>query len=131
MPARSISLALDKNIMTSRFLFAYAFVPFAILIGEIISRQGKKVVAHAFGEESAVGSAISLLLRIGFYLVAFGLLLWNLGISDTNPYQHVTRTMGDEFTEASLRLGIAIFVVGFLHGFNILALSLFHRKNRG
>jgi hypothetical protein len=109
-------------------IFACAFLPFAVIIGEVIHHQGKKIVMHAFGEASPVGSAVSILLRIGFYLVAGGLLLWNLGVSDNYGMQ--ANPDNDQITSAFLRLGIAVFILGFLHGFNILALSLFHRKNR-
>jgi hypothetical protein len=110
----------------SRFIFACTFLPFAVVIGEVIHRQGRKIVTHAFGEDSPVGAAVAVLLRIGFYLIAGGLLLWNLGVSEGDQ----TKTDAGQITEASLRFGVAIFVLGFLHGFNILALSLFHRKNR-
>jgi hypothetical protein len=44
------------------------------------------------------------------------------------------RRFGEEvffagFQEVSLRLGIALFTVGVLHGLNILAVSVFHRKS--
>jgi hypothetical protein len=110
----------------ARIIFACVFIPFAVVLGELIHRQGRKVVGHAFGEGSPVGSALSMLLRIGFYLVAGGLLFWNLGIDEGFS----VKSEADQYLQASLRLGVAIFVLGFLHGFNVLALSLFHRKNR-
>ena len=108
-----------------RLIFACAFIPFAVCIGEMIHHYGRKVVVHAFGEDSPVGSALAILLRIGFYLVAAGLLLWNLGVAEGSQ----SGNDSDQYRSALLRLGVAIFVLGFLHGFNILALSLFHRKN--
>jgi len=108
-----------------RLIFAIVFIPVAILIGEAIHCYGKRIVAHAFGDGSPIGVAVGGLLRIGYYLVATGLLMWNLGVEGGRPHQ----ADYDYLTEVSLRLGISMFVLGFLHGFNVLAVSLFHRKN--
>ena len=95
-----------------------------ILLGELIHAQGRKLLRHAFGADSPVASAVSTLLRLGWYITSAGLLLWNLGMESG-----VNNTRNQRWTEVSLRLGIALFVVGVLHGLNILAVSLFHRKN--
>ncbi len=108
-----------------RLIFAALFMPFAVFIGETIHHYGKRIVAHAFGDGSPIGVAVGGLLRIGYYLVATGLLMWNLGVEEGNQQQ------ADYLTQVSLRLGISMFVLGFLHGFNVLAVSLFHRKNAG
>lgn len=120
-----------KSLVTKRFLlmghllFAALFIPFAIIVGELIHRQGKKLVFHALGEASPVAEAVATLLRIGWYLITTGLLLWNLGTTFRSAaWEPMLR-------DVSLRLGIAIFAVGVLHGLNILSLSLFHRKNAG
>jgi tetrahydromethanopterin S-methyltransferase subunit D len=106
-----------------RLIFASVFIPFAILVGEMIHLYGKRIVAHAFGDGSPIGVAVGGLLKIGYYLVAAGLLMWNLGVEEGGLHQ------SDYFTQVSLRLGVSMFVLGFLHGFNVLAVSLFHRKN--
>lgn len=111
--------------MNIRLVFAVIFVPIMILLGELIHAQGRKLLSHAFGEASNVGGAVSILLRIGWYVTSVGLLLWNLGIEPAAQ----TATLDTSLTEVSLRLGVSLFVVGLLHGVNLLAVSLFHRKN--
>ena len=111
--------------MNTRLVFATIFVPIMILLGELIHAQGRKLLSHAFGTDSQVGSAVSVLLRIGWYLTSVGLLLWNLGIEPAGESENLSNS----FTEVSLRLGVSLFVVGLLHGINLLAVSLFHRKN--
>lgn len=111
--------------MNSRLVFAVTFVPIMIFLGELIHAQGRKLLSHAFGEGSQVGGAVSILLRIGWYVTSVGLLLWNLGIDPAASEQTISNTL----TEVSLRLGVSLFVVGLLHGVNLLAVSLFHRKN--
>ena len=111
---------------TTRLVHAAIFIPFAIVMGEIIHRRGRVIVASAFGEDSAVAGALSALMRIGWYLLCTGLLLWNMGMGSDNDLR--SKTLEQQITDVSLRLGVSIFVVAFMHGFNVLALSLFHRR---
>ena len=106
----------------SAFIFGIIFLIFSVIVGETIHRYGKVLLSHALGSEKEISHAIGALLRIGWYLVASGLLLWNLGVEEASYNNSPIEV------QVSLRLGIAIFIQGFLHGLNILALSLFHRK---
>jgi amino acid transporter len=112
--------------MNVLLIFAIIYIPLMIALGEIIHAQGRKLLQHAFGSGSPVADAVSVLLRIGWYMTAAGLLFWNLG-SDVGD--SAKKSLFGAFQEISLRLGIALFTVGVLHGLNILAVSLFHRKN--
>jgi len=109
----------------SRVIFALIYIPLMIVLGETIHAQGRKLLRHAFGSDSPVASAVSMLLRLGWYITSGGLLLWNLGVDSGTA----SNTVDGRWTDVSLRLGVALFVVGVLHGLNILAVSLFHRKN--
>jgi hypothetical protein len=107
-------------------VFAVIYIPLMIILGEVIHAQGRKLLQHAFGSGSVVANAISVLLRIGWYMTSAGLLLWNLGSAVGGSAE---LSFFAAFQEVSFRLGVALFTVGVLHGLNILALSLFHRKN--
>ncbi len=107
-----------------RLIFALIYTPLMIVLGELIHAQGRKLLRHAFGSGSPVSGAVSMLLRLGWYITSAGLLLWNLGIMSFD-----VGTPEKRWTDVSLRLGVSLFVVGVLHGLNILAVSLFHRKN--
>jgi hypothetical protein len=102
-------------------VFAVIYIPLMIILGEVIHAQGRKLLQNAFGIGSPVASAVSVLLRIGWYMTSAGLLFWN---RDSAKHSFFAG-----FQKVSLRLGIALFTVGVLHGLNILAVSLFHRKN--
>jgi len=111
------------ELVTPRVLFTCIFVPLIIIVGEFIHYYGRKILNHAFGESGAISHAVTMLLRFGWYLIAVGLLLWNLGIREYNDPEQ-----SDILTSVSLRLGVSLFVLGFLHGVNILAVSILHRK---
>ncbi|MFN8006923.1 MAG: hypothetical protein U0V70_07865 [Terriglobia bacterium] len=111
--------------MHIRMAFAGLYIPFVIFLGELIHSQGKKILQHAFGDVSAISSAITILLRIGWYLTSFGLLLWNLGVRESQSEIESS----DLLTLVAFRLGIALFLLGVLHGASLLSVSLFHRKN--
>ena len=106
--------------------FAIIYIPLMIILGEVIHAQGRKLLYHAFGSGSPVAGAVSILLRIGWYMTAAGLLFWNLGSGVGGSAE---LSLFAAFQEVSFRLGVALFTVGVLHGLNILAVSLFHRKN--
>ena len=111
--------------MSIRNAFSTIYIPMIVLMGELIHFQGKKILRHAFGDATVVSSAITMLLRFGWYITSLGLLLWNLGMKETEyELEH-----SDAPTRVALRLGIALFVLGVLHGANMLSVSLFHRKN--
>jgi hypothetical protein len=112
-----------SSLINARPVFTWIFLPLMIIVGEFIHYYGRKVLSHAFGEAGAVSYAVTMLLRFGWYLIAVGLLLWNLGIKESDD--------ADVFASVSLRLGITLFVLGFLHGINILAVSIFQRKQSG
>ncbi len=111
------------ELVTPRVLFACAFVPLIIIVGEFIHYYGHQILNHAFGESGTISHAVTMLLRFGWYLIALGLLLWNLGLKD---YDYPGQS--DILTSVSLRLGVSLFVLGFLHGVNVLAVSILHRK---
>ena len=111
--------------MNVLLVFAIIYIPLMIVLGEVIQAQGRKLLQHAFGSGSAVAAAVGVLLHIGWYMTAAGLLFWNLGADVGDSAKH---SFFSAFQEVSLRLGIALFTVGVLHGLNILAVSLFHRK---
>ena len=113
--------------MNVLLVFAIIYIPLMIVLGEVIQAQGRKLLQHAFGSDSAIATAVGVLLHIGWYMTAAGLLFWNLGVDVGDSAKHA---FFPAFQEVSLRLGIALFTVSVLHGLNILAVSLFHRKQQ-
>src|SRR5206468_10823055 len=97
-----------------------------VVLGEVIHAQGRKLLQYAFGTNTAVAGAISVLLRIGWYMTSAGLLLWNLG-SDVGD--SATKCLFAGFPEARLRLGIARFTVGVPHCLNVLAIRPFQSSS--
>jgi amino acid transporter len=97
--------------MNVLLVFAIIYIPLMIVLVEVIHAQGRKLLQHAFGSGSPVASAVSVLLRIGWYMTAAGLLFWNLG-SDVGD--SAKKSLFAAFQEVCLRLGIALFTVGVL-----------------
>ena len=114
---------------TTRLIYAAIFLPFSIIIGELIHRRGRAVIDHAFGSDTPAAASLSALLHIGWYLLCTGLLLWNFGVGGGYDW-YKPPTLEQQISDVSVRLGVCVFVVGVLHGFNIVALSLFHRGKK-
>ncbi len=103
--------------------FGILFLVFTFYLGSKIRANGRRVINNAFGAETAIASSVDFLLNLGWYLMCFGLLLWNMGIT---THAHSLEAL---LRNLSLKLGISVFTIGVLHGFNLLSLSLLHRKN--
>ncbi len=118
---------LNNEILT-RLIFAACFIPFTVCVGLFIHRRGRAVLDHTFGDATSMSASLSSLLRVGWYLICGALLLWNLGLNNDFPNQ--VHSVERSVSNALVRLGIAILVVGFLHAFNMLALSLFQKGRK-
>jgi|GEM_PF-2544831 len=120
MSALTIAIATEIAI---RPVFGIVFAVFSIVVGELIHKQGKRLLSHALGPSPAT-TAITTLMRTGWYMLMIGILLWNLGIEES------IHSRQSALTQISLRLGVSVFAIACIHGLNVLALSLFHRKNQ-
>jgi len=120
--------SLITNDILTRLIFGVCFLPFMFFVGELIHRRGRIALDHTFGEASSMTAAVSSLLHIGWYLVSGSLFLWNAGLN--SDYPSATHTLERAISQGVVRVGIAIFVVGFLHSFNILALALFQKGRK-
>src|SRR4051794_36730277 len=105
------------NTILTRVIYAAAFIPFSIVLAEIIHRRGRLVVTSAFSADPAVAGALSALLRIGWYLLCTSLLLWNIGTEGDVIGR--PNTLERTIMEVFFRLGVSIFVVAIMHGFNV------------
>lgn len=115
----------------TRIIFSLIFVPFFIVIGEVIHRKGKQLISHIFGSESKVSGVISDLFHIGWYLLSIGLLLWTFGVAfDFRSEYTSVRLEEARVNDILVRLGVCVFVLGFIHSLNLLAILFFHRKNK-
>ena len=119
---------LITNDILTRLIFAVCFIPFMFIVGEFIHRRGRVALDQTFGDASSMTAAISSLLRIGWYLVCGALFLWNVGLN--NDWPGATHTVERSVSAGLVRVGIAVFVVGVLHTFNILALALFQKGRK-
>ena len=118
-----------NSLFATRLVYAAIFIVFSFVIGELIHRRGRAVVHHAFGADTAAALSLSALLHIGWYLLCAGLLLWNFGVGGGYDW-YKPPTLERQISDVCVRLGVSIFVVGFLHSLNIIAISLFHREKK-
>ena len=111
----------------ARGIFAAVFVIVVIILARIFSTYGQRFLNRTFKGDEALVRPVHVLLNLGFYLLCIGLLLWNVGVADSN-------TSGENvffqvFEDVAFRLGVSIFVVGAFHCINILVLAILNRKN--
>lgn len=111
----------------ARGIFAAVFVMITVVLARILSNYGRRFLEHSFRSDEAIVRPVHILLNLGFYLLAIGLLLWNVGVADNST--SAENVYFQVFEDAAFRLGVSIFVLGVFHCINILVLAILNRKN--
>ncbi len=91
-------------------------------VARTLSRSGRVFLVDVFGGDESLADSVNHLLVVGFYLINFGYMSLALRLgSEVNTLQGAVEDL-------SSKLGLVLLVVGFMHFFNLLALSRM-RKN--
>jgi hypothetical protein len=98
-----------------------------MIVARILTAYGKRFLNHTFKSDEGIVQPVHILLNLGFYLLCIGLFLWNIGIGGPSGSQENIYIQVIE--DATLRLGVSIFVIGAFHSINILVLAILSRKN--
>ncbi len=120
---------LDVVSYWGRGIFAVVFIIAVAIIARILSAYGRRFLNHTFKSDDAIVQPVHILLNLGFYLLCIGLFLWNIGFGGSSYSQSQENIYLQVIEDASLRLGISIFVVGAFHSINILVRAILNRKN--
>ena len=88
-------------------------ISLAIWVCETLHKNGRLFVVDAFHGDEERGSAVNQLLRVGFYLVNLGFIMFFLS---TGTYPEVA---GDIIPYLAQKLGIVSIVLGGMHYFNM------------
>lgn len=88
-------------------------ISLAIWVCETLHKNGRLFVVDAFHGDEARGAAVNQLLRVGFYLVNLGFIMFFLS---TGTYPEVA---GDIIPYLAQKLGVVSIVLGGMHYFNM------------
>lgn len=88
-------------------------ISLAIWVCETLHKNGRLFVVDAFHGDEERGSAVNQLLRVGFYLVNLGFIMFFLS---TGTYPEAA---GDIIPYLAQKLGVVSIVLGGMHYFNM------------
>ena len=107
------------TIYTAYFLVSLAMT---VWVARTLHKNGRPFLVEAFSGNHEMADSVNHLLLVGFYLINIGFILLFLRVGP-KPADLVE---GVEYI--STKLGIVTLVLGGMHFFNILTLSMMRRK---
>ena len=92
-----------------------------IWVGNMCYKNGQVYILNYFPDRIDFGNGINKLLRIAYYLLNIGLIVWSL-----NTTNEITKSV-DLIKEITRRLSYMILIIGSLHFINIYIVYLIHK----
>jgi hypothetical protein len=93
-----------------------------IWVGRTLYTNGRIFLLDIFNGDETLVNSLNKLLLIGFYLINFGYVLRNLIIRKN------IETIAESIESLSLKVGLIIVILGFMHFFNLLILFYFRSR---
>ena len=90
-------------------------------VGEACYKNGQVYILNYFPDRINFGNGINNLLRIAYYLLNIGLIVWSL-----NTMNHIN-SLEEVILEITKRLSYMILIIASLHFINIYTVYLIHK----
>lgn len=103
-------------------LYLIAAIGMTIWVARTLSSNGEIFLVECFGHDAQLAKSTNHLLVVGFYLVNIGFILMMLQFGDT------PETLPQAIRFVTSKVGLAVFVLGAMHFFNMNAIAKFGRK---
>ena len=106
--------------------FAYIIIAIGLTvwIARVLFKNGKVFLIDIFNGEEELSNSVNKLLITGFYLINFGYTVFALKTTSyVGSYQDLIEIL-------SVKLGLIILVLGFMHFFNLMLFFRLRRRSR-
>ena len=92
-----------------------------IYIGNTCYKNGKVYIKHYFSKDESFANGINNILRIAYYFMNLGLVIWTLNtLKNIDSYQLLIE-------EITSRLSFIILIIATLHILNLLTIYISHK----
>ncbi len=95
-----------------------------IYVGNACYKNGKVYILNYFPNDVSFGNGINNVLRVAYYFLNIGLVIWTL-----RSLRNI-QTIEESITEICTRLAYILLIIGMLHFMNILAVYLLHKNHK-
>jgi hypothetical protein len=103
-------------------LYLAITIALTIWVARTLSRNGIVFLMQCFGQNETLAHSTNHLLVVGFYLINLGFITLTLSLGSEPT------TVPEAIRFLSSKVGLAVFVLGAMHFFNMGAIAQFGRK---
>lgn len=93
-------------------------------VGNACYKNGKVYILNYFSNDVSFGNGINKVLRIAYYFLNIGLVIWTL-----RSLRNI-QTIEEAITEICIRLAYILLIIAKLHFINILGVYLLHKNHK-
>lgn len=106
------------------FIYTAIAIGLTAWVAHVLFKNGKIFLVEIFNGQEALANSVNKLLLTGFYLINFGYTVFALKTSyGIESYREMIEVL-------SVKLGLIILVLGFMHFFNLLVFFRLRRRAR-
>ena len=92
-----------------------------VYVGNTCYKNGKIYITHYFPNDENFANGINNVLRIAYYFMNLGLVIWTLkSLKNIKTYQLLLE-------EIATRLSFIVFIIAFLHVINLITIYKSHK----
>ena len=103
-------------------LYLLISIGMTVWVARTLSKNGEVFLIQCFGHDATLARSTNHLLVVGFYLINIGFITMTLQYgAEPHSWPEATRFL-------SSKVGLAVFVLGGMHFFNMHAIAKFGRK---
>ena len=105
-------------------MYLVVSVAMTIWVARTLSKNGGHFLVDVFGGDAEKADATNHLLVVGFYLINFGYICFNMAVRDANI------TARSAVEALSWKVGMVLVVLGGMHFFNLYVFSRIRRATK-
>ena len=111
-------------ILLTYSLYLVISIALTVWVAHTLFKNGRVFLVDCFHRNEQLADSINHLLVVGFYLITLGFicLFLRLGVRVDDPKE--------VFEALSIKLGVVLLTLGFMHFFNLLVLAKLRRRAR-
>ena len=98
-------------------VYALVSVALTVWLARTLFKNGAVFLRDVFADSPDMAEAVNRLLVVGFYLVNLGFVSWTLKVGYSIPDARAS------IEALSVKIGLVLLVLGFMHFFNLLVFS--------
>ena len=106
-----------ETVVTTYLVYLALSIALTVWVAQTLHKNGRVFLLDVFQGRADLADSVNHLLVVGFYLVNLGFVSWTLKVGYSIPDARVS------IETLSVKIGLVLLVLGFMHFFNLLVFS--------